>query len=123
MTEEEVEKLQRSGINYQDVYDRMMGNEELVKRFMLKFLEDKTIESVISDYENQDMQELEKSSHTLKGISGNLSLKPLFEACAHMVNHIRLQQLNELDDDYRKLRKAYEETVEGIKETFVNTQE
>lgn len=119
---EDEKLLTNCGINYQDVCDRMMGNEELVERFMLKFLEDQTIEQITLDYEKNDIKELEKSSHTLKGISGNLGMKDLFEACAHIVNHIRLQQLDDLKNDYEKLMQAYQETIEGIRQVFVNTQ-
>lgn len=117
----EIQQLKSAGINYEDVYNRMMGNEELVERFMLKFLEDTTIQKVIEDFEHQDMVELEKSSHTLKGISGNLGMKALFETSAQMVNHIRLAQFTSLSQDYADLMQVYEKTVEGIKDVFVKS--
>ena len=83
------EALTKIGVNTSDVLARFSGNESLMKKFILKFPQDKSFPDTKAALASGDKKALEISAHTLKGVSGNLGFSELYETSAALVNAVR----------------------------------
>ena len=81
--------LNAIGVNTNEVLSRFSGNEMLMKKFTLKFPDDKSFPATKAALDAMDKKALELSAHTLKGVSGNLGFSALYEASAALVNAVR----------------------------------
>ncbi len=81
--------LEKIGVNTEEVLARFSGNEMLMKKFILKFAEDKAFPDTKAAIAAGDKKAIELSAHTLKGVSGNLGFTALYEASAALVNAVR----------------------------------
>lgn len=76
------------GGSYEDVMHRLTL-EKLVLKFSLKFLDDKSFESLCVSLENSDYKNAFMAAHTLKGVCQNLSFTRLFESSNRMTEALR----------------------------------
>ncbi len=74
--------LQIAGIDIAQALSRLANNEGLLTRLLKMFYKDNNAiaASLIDMYERQDWDALEKATHNLKGVAGNVSAIQLFEA-------------------------------------------
>lgn len=77
MTDMTRELLVKAGVDVDEVMERFMNNETLLEKFMRKFKADPNYQELLDAVEKKDIQRAFTASHTLKGVSGNLSLKML----------------------------------------------
>ncbi|MCI8602154.1 MAG: Hpt domain-containing protein [Oscillospiraceae bacterium] len=64
------------GGNYEDVLGRLRA-ERLVQKFLLKFLDDKSLALLEESLEKGDYETAFRASHTLKGVCQNLGFSEL----------------------------------------------
>lgn len=72
------EVLAELAIDKNRIQQTFSGNMNLYKRFLVKFVNDPTFTSLCDAVESNDLHAIEIAAHTLKGITGNLGLEPLF---------------------------------------------
>lgn len=109
-------KTEEAGIEYGKGLERFMGKKTLYHRFLGKFLEDASYRDFCVAYAAGDLNTSEKTVHTLKGTSGNLSLMRLYRASDAMVQAIRSKKpADELDALAKNVRETYAETCEAIR--------
>lgn len=74
-----MENLKALGVNVDEGLDRVMGDASLYE-MMLGMFVDSVRDNPISagDFDGAGLDDLIKRVHTLKGMTGNLSLTPLF---------------------------------------------
>ncbi len=102
------------GGDYNDALTRMM-NEGFVERFIIKFLDDKTFESMKSAIESGNVVELFKGAHTMKGIAGNLGFTKLGETASALTEHLRGRDSGEIDQQLVKdFLDAYQQVADAI---------
>ena len=95
------------GGDYQDVLRRLQS-ENLIRRFLGKFLDDKSYEQLHENLNNQHYSEAFRAAHTLKGVCQNLGLGYLSESSIAVTEALRdgkqdvtAEMLKKLDEDYR----------------------
>lgn len=114
MSCEWLELLNAAGVDTKGSLQRFMNNETLYKKFVIKFLNDENFK-LLQDAVNQENAEMIlTSSHTLKGVCGNLGFVALYDISAAIVNAIRADQLKEAILLYRDFEKAYEQLYDVI---------
>jgi hypothetical protein len=74
MTDEIRDKLKDAGVDVESVMERFMNNEALLERFMRKFKNDPNYQELLDAVARKDNEGAFTAAHTLKGVSGNLSL-------------------------------------------------
>ncbi|MCC8138016.1 MAG: Hpt domain-containing protein [Clostridiales bacterium] len=79
----------RIGQDYIEVYERMLGNENLIIHFLQQFCEDETYPALERAVADGDVKNMFLESHTLKGLSANFGLKPLVEKTGVLVELTR----------------------------------
>ena len=111
----DVEALKAAGIDVDDALKRFMGNENLLKRMLGKFLSDTTFSQLKSAIEEKDHEKMFRASHTLKGISGNLSLIVLYKKVSEQTELFRANKDAEGILMMGEVEKAYNSVCEVIK--------
>lgn len=95
------------GGDYESVLSRLM-TEGLVKKFLLKFPQDKSYELLITSLDAGNYEEAFRAAHTIKGICQNLGIESLLSSVAPLTEELRdgkgnfsAELLDKVKDDYR----------------------
>ena len=104
--------------NYEDALNRLM-NDALIEKFLKKFLNDDSYNSLSVSIENRDYHEAFKAAHTLKGVSLNLSLSRLVASASETTEYLRDCDNKIIDETvlfrlFDSVSKDYRMTVEVI---------
>lgn len=105
-------QLEENGADVDMTLKRFMGNESIYMKFIMKFLDDKSYESVKENLEKKNYEEVFKSAHTLKGVTANLGLNPVNDAASQICELLRGRQDQDVDTDkleelWKQLEEAY----------------
>ncbi|QCP35153.1 hypothetical protein AR1Y2_1699 [Anaerostipes rhamnosivorans] len=109
------------GGDFEEVLGRLR-REQIVQKFVYKFLHDKSFHLLEASMENKDHEEALRAVHTLKGICQNLSFTRLFESSSLVTKALRENDWNKAVDMMPKLSKDYYEIINVI-EDFKNSKE
>ena len=101
--------------DYDDVM-RRLGSETLVRKFVLKFLDDTSFQGLKEGLENQDAELVFRSAHTLKGVFMNLGFTKLFEVSSALTEELRDKEIKENTTEmFEEVEREYTRTIEAIK--------
>lgn len=73
-------------------YDSVLGrlrSDRMITKFCLKFLDDKSCESLVEAVERKDGETAFRAAHTIKGICQNLSFDRLYESSHALAELLR----------------------------------
>ena len=104
------------GGNYEDVLKRLRS-EALIKKFTLKFLEDKSYPQLKQALVDKNYEDASRGAHTLKGVCQNLSLDRLYEVSRDLTELLRDRTGKQpgIPEAMEKVTEVYEATIEEIK--------
>lgn len=97
MDEEFKKQLVANGADVETTINRFMGNEGLYVKFLMKFQDDKNYESIQEHIAAGQYGDAFNDAHTLKGVSANLGLNPIYEGASRLVELLRGKQPEEID--------------------------
>ena len=106
-------------------FDEVLGRlrrEQTVRKFVFKFLDDKSFSLFEASMVKKDYSEALRAVHTLKGICQNLSFTRLFESSSLVTNALKENDWNKAVDMMPKLSEDYYETINVIRD-FKNSRE
>lgn len=106
--------LALGGIQADDALERFMGSEALLVRFLKRFLEDSTYDSLRQAVEAGDWQQTLTASHTLKGMCGNLSMTELYDLFTRQVALLREDKPAEAAALMPAIEAAYRRAADAI---------
>ena len=84
-----IEALRGYGANVDEGLARCMGNEQLYLKLVNVAFDDPTFGKLYEAMDSGDLKTAFESAHALKGVLGNLSLTPLYEAVAELTDDLR----------------------------------
>ena len=108
MNEQMKQELIGWGVDWKDVSDRFMGNEDLIETFMIKFLKDKSFSDLTYGMQKKDAKEAFVGCHSLKGVTGNLALNGMRDDVLELTEILRKGSLDGADELYQKVKVSYE---------------
>ena len=108
------QQLIDAGIDVDDVLARFMGNENLLNRFLGKFPADENYGKLVQAVAAGDHEQALTASHTLKGVSGNLSMKELFDLTERQVIAMRADDWQGAFAMMDEITSVYEKIVRAI---------
>ena len=111
------ESLKALGINVEEGLDRVMGDEELYEMMLGMFIDminDANIK--LEDFDGDNLDDLIRNVHTLKGTTGNLSLTPLFEGYQETLGLLRDNKPKEAKAVYEKMLPIQSDILDCIKQ-------
>ena len=103
------------GGSYEEVISRLRS-ERLVQKFVLKFLDDKSIELLRTSMAEENYEEAFRAAHTIKGICQNLSFTRLYESSSALSEALRVGFRPEAPALAQQVEQDYEETAAAIRE-------
>ncbi len=106
--------LKSAGIDTDALISRLMGNEELIKKFMKKFLLDDNFKKLKKAVRQNNSADALTASHTLKGMCGNLSIMRLFELFSRQVELIRREKWEEAKAMMPQICEEYEHIENAV---------
>lgn len=98
MESENLQKFIDAGVDYEDAMARFGGNSAIFVRILKKFADDKSFQELSEAVRAKDAKGAELAVHSLKGVSGNLSLMRLHKLCAEL-NQAYRDGRPELEDE------------------------
>lgn len=104
-------QLEEGGADVDVTLKRFMGNEAIYMKFILKFLDDKNYDMIMDSLAKKDYAGAFAGAHSLKGVSGNLGLTPVYEVSSLITELLRDKQDEEVDIE--KLNEARERLEES----------
>lgn len=104
----------RLGADYSEIVCRM-GNEERVKRFVLKLPQDDSFLRLCGAMTQGDAREAFREAHTLKGIGLNLGLTNIADKAMLLTEELRAGVINtEAERLFAEFAESYDETIRYI---------
>ncbi len=101
------------GGDYEDVLARLRS-ERLVRKFALKFLDDKSYELFCTTMAQKNYEEAFRAVHTIKGVCQNLAFTRLLQSSSQMSDALRHGWTPEADALTAQLEADYLMTVNAI---------
>ena len=109
-----VNELRELGVDVEDPLQRFMGNEGLFNRMIKKLPPAVKDLQVVQHLEAGDYEAALNNAHTLKGVTGNLSIKPLFNAYNEAVNLLRADKPEEAKKKVEEILPVQEQIIACI---------
>ena len=98
--------------------EKRLSSEPLVRRFITKFLDDGSFSELCIAMEEGSWHKAFRAAHTLKGVSGNLSLNRLFSSASQLAELLRpeAEGIPEgADALFEEVKQDYQLTVRAIR--------
>ena len=99
--------------NYENVVARLRS-ERLVRKFVLKFLQDGSYDLLCRSLEERNLEEAFRAAHTLKGVCQNLDFTKLYESSSRLTDELRDDWGPEVETWFARTSQDYRQTVEAI---------
>lgn len=106
-----LDELKENGADTADGLNRLMNNEAIYVKLLKKLPDSISQQEVLPFIDSGDIETATRNAHTIKGVTGNLSITPLYKNYTEIVNLLRAGKVDEA-------RKLYVETV-PVQEKFI----
>lgn len=116
MNEQLRQKLEENGADVEGTLHRFMGNGALFLKFLVKFKDDHNFVLLRDSIEQKDYEEAFKAAHTLKGVSANLGLTPIYNSASRLTELLRGKAASEVEVEKVTQEK---ETLEASYQLFM----
>lgn len=113
---EEMKKklLEEAGVDIEDALARFMNNETLMLKMLLRFTEDNNFFRLKQAMEEQNISQAFEAAHALKGLTGNLSLKELYQKISIMTEDLRRGDLTAAAAAMPELENLFHHATENL---------
>lgn len=115
MNAELKKELEDWGVDFAEASERFTGNEDLMEKFLFKFLNDPNMELLQRSLNAKDVKEAFKACHALKGVAGNLSLNNFLQEIKDLTEILRADSLEGADALYATIRPKYDALIAILK--------
>lgn len=113
------EIFEEYGADYQLTLGRFMGNEKMYMKFLGMLFQDENLDKLGDALEQMDIQGAFEAAHTLKGVTGNMGLTPLYETVCRIVEPLRSgddrgdykEMYQDICDQFQNVKKLQEDLV------------
>ena len=99
------------GVDWDEILDRFMGNEDLIAKFMFKFLNDQSMNDLTKYLNEGNVTEAFKAVHTLKGVGANLGLNGFLTPVKELTEILRAGSMEGYEEKYEEIKPKYEALI------------
>lgn len=111
-----LEEMQALGANVQEGMDRVMNDQSLYEMMLGMFVDEVEKDTIsVDDFDKEDLDEVIKRVHTLKGVAGNLSITPLFEGYMETLTLLRAGDAAKAKETFTGILPTQEKVLDCIK--------
>ena len=110
-----IEELKGLGIDVDEGLERVMGDADLYEMMLGMFLDSVRDNPVaLEDFDGNDLDTLIKRVHTLKGITGNLAITPLFNGYTESLGLLRDNRAKEAKAVFARILPVQKDIIACI---------
>lgn len=112
-----IDELEKLGVNASEGMDRVMGDASLYEMMLGMFIDavrDNPVNA--EDFSAGDLDGLIKRVHMLKGVTGNLSMTPLFKGYTETLTLLRAGQPAEAKEKFEELLPVQAKIMDCIEQ-------
>lgn len=106
------ERLAAYGVDVPLTLERFVDDEVMYAQCLDLFINDKAFPELGYALDARDYKTAFEKSHSLKGVSANLGLQPLYELISEIVEPLRTAASNE--PDINALNAQYKKVLDGL---------
>ena len=99
--------LSEYGADISGITERFLNDEQLYKNCIHAFYGDSAFSSLGISIKTGNYDDAFNYAHTLKGVSGNMGLIPLYNFIADLVESLRSKDYSQVDYQYQKVMNEY----------------
>ena len=103
------EAFEAYGADYQATMSRFLGNEDMYLRFLNMLFQDDNLQKLGQALECGDLTAAFEAAHTLKGVTGNLGLTPLYQAVCDIVEPLRDRKVGGYAQPYQHIQEEFQQ--------------
>lgn len=103
------------GIDYEQGLEKFMSNVGLYERLLKNFLTENTFEEAKKAFDSKDYDGVLRAIHTMKSATGTLSMNSLYQKCCKIVDDIRAEKNELIENDFADVYGEYQKISGGIK--------
>ncbi|MFA6948671.1 MAG: Hpt domain-containing protein [Eubacteriales bacterium] len=107
-------KCRAAGIDYDGGLHRFGGKTALYNKYLIKFFDDPTFKTLGEKLAGKNIKEAFILAHSLKGMSGNLSLDEFYNELCGLVELLREDKIEGADEYYKRLSDLYERARDAV---------
>ncbi|MGO5051191.1 Hpt domain-containing protein [Lachnospiraceae bacterium LCP25S3_G4] len=100
-------ELKQWGCDVDGALQRFIYDDELYKMCLIKFKDDENFVLLEKAMLGGNYISAFESAHTLKGVAGNLGLTPLCESISIVVERLRINSYDGIEDLYEEINNQY----------------
>lgn len=115
MTELQKSTLLNAGINVDEALRRLMNNETLLIRVLLRFTNDTSFAALQKALSEGRVEDAFTAAHTLKGVAGNLSMGPVYMLSSDITEALRAGDLETARETMPQLEEKYQAVMAAIR--------
>ncbi len=108
------ECFEQIGSDYDSVLQRL-GNENILKKFVIKFIGDPSFNSLKEGIAENDGEKSFRAAHTLNGICLNLGFDNLYKASYEITEQLRGREAAGCEEMFAKVEEQYNILIDLIK--------
>lgn len=112
------ELLEQSGVDVNAALERFMNREDLMERFLKRFLQDENLAALQTALDAGQEEDAIRAAHALKGVSGNLSLTVLYDRVTAQLAQLRAGDLAGARQAMDGVREAAETAANAIRAVY-----
>ena len=110
-----ISELKELNVNTDEALSRFMNNRDLYVKMLMKFPANIEKLAVLCLIDTGDYKGATENAHTIKGVTGNLSLTPLYTGYTEIVNRLRADDPEEARKILVDLMPVQEQILSCIK--------
>lgn len=115
-----LDELKELGVNVDEGLDRVMGDSSLYESMLWMFVNSVRQAAIKpEDFNAENPEGIIKKTHMLKGVTGNLSLTPLFEGYTKALGLLRKGQPEQAREEYERFEPVQARILNCIKGSSV----
>ncbi len=107
MSSDILKELEYVGVDTHAALTRLVRNERVYEKILFNFLSDTNFYELENCIAKRDYKKAMFSAHTLKGISGNLGMEPLFRKLDELVKKIYNNDFVDIDMLFLQISNIY----------------
>lgn len=109
-----LDELQEIGADVNEGLQRFMNNTSLYEKMLRTFPQMIHSSKISPDFGDDECDDMIEKTHALKGVTGNLSLTPLFVSYTQIVDSLRAGKPEEARAELKKMQPIQEKIVDCI---------
>lgn len=107
-------KLVKAGIEVNDGIRRFNHQKDIYEELLMTFPEDENFDKMLAAIHEGKVEEAFRAAHSLKGVTGNLSMVRLHERLLPLVELLRNGSLEQVEQLLAPVTECYKETIRAI---------